>query len=199
VNSGSTGRKNHRRRRTLSASNSRVYRVTGATRNQKIKATYGSRSLLRFSSTPKVADGENLKLNAFSKPRPETTLTLACDGPNWYEIARAKTRCPTVNPVKPERIMHLGRRTSRQQIVARAVKPILPAAARLRPTARVRLVAAGGLAIQAGDWRAGDRLESVWGALSGRLSNQRIRTPNMPKGKQETRDPAAPATPGVPP
>lgn len=66
-------------------------KVTGTTEIKKITATFAGHVVtLKFASTPKVVDGENLKLNGNLEPTADTTLTLACDGTNWYEIARSK-------------------------------------------------------------------------------------------------------------
>jgi len=70
---------------------------------------------------------------------------------------------PHGEPVKPERIITWSRRTSRQADRAQEpFKPVLPSSGTTAPNARVPFCGSGGLAIQAGDWRAA-MTGSVWG------------------------------------
>lgn len=60
-------------------------KVTGNTEIKKINVTYpGQTVTLIFEGTPKVANGENLKLGASFQATANSTLTLTCDGVNWY-------------------------------------------------------------------------------------------------------------------
>lgn len=44
---------------------------------------------LIFDGTPTVGDASNLKLSGAFATSADDTLTLACDGTNWYEVARS--------------------------------------------------------------------------------------------------------------
>jgi hypothetical protein len=76
---------------TLAVTAEAVVEVTGTTEIKKITvpANYPPVVALKFASTPKVVDGENLKLKENFEPTAEDTLTLACDGTNYYEVARS--------------------------------------------------------------------------------------------------------------
>jgi len=64
--------------------------VSGSTEIKKITATYnGHRITLKFSGAPKVTDGENLRLKETATFSADDTLTLVCDGTNWYEVSRS--------------------------------------------------------------------------------------------------------------
>jgi len=66
-------------------------KVTGTAEIKKIKAAAaGSILVLIFTSTAKLIDGENLKLKeSFVTITADDTVTLVCDGTNWYEISRS--------------------------------------------------------------------------------------------------------------
>ena len=49
----------------------------------------GRRVVLVFSGTPTVSDTGTSKLTAAFVATADDTLTLACDGTNWYEVARS--------------------------------------------------------------------------------------------------------------
>lgn len=66
--------------------------VTGTTAITSITAGYaGRRVTLRFSnaSPGQVTDGNNLALAGSFTPTTDDTLSLACDGTNWYETGRS--------------------------------------------------------------------------------------------------------------
>lgn len=69
----------------------RVVSITGTTGITSITATGHSGAVvtLIFASTPTVTDGSNLKLAGNFTATADDTLTLACDGTNWYEVARS--------------------------------------------------------------------------------------------------------------
>jgi hypothetical protein len=74
----------------LTLPNGRLIKVSGAVEIKKIAvAPMGTTVTLLFASTPKVVDGENLKLSANLEATADDTLTLVCDGTNWFEIARS--------------------------------------------------------------------------------------------------------------
>lgn len=68
-----------------------VVTVTGATGINTITAAghAGRRVTLIFASTPTVTDGSNLALNGNFVATADDTLTLACNGTNWYEVSRS--------------------------------------------------------------------------------------------------------------
>lgn len=64
--------------------------ITGTTGITKINATAkGHLIVLKFAGILTVTDGENLKLKENFVTSADDTLTLICDGTNWYEIARS--------------------------------------------------------------------------------------------------------------
>lgn len=69
----------------------RVVNVTGTTGITSITATghNGAVVTLIFSGALTVTDGSNLKLAGNFTTTADDTLTLACDGTNWYEVARS--------------------------------------------------------------------------------------------------------------
>lgn len=68
-----------------------VFRINGATGITSINTAghSGHQVTLIFTSTPTVTDGSNLKLAGNFVATADDTLTLACDGSNWYEVARS--------------------------------------------------------------------------------------------------------------
>lgn len=84
-------------RTIASANNMEVHfgplaKISGVAEVKKIAATYpGHEITLLLESTAKVVDGENLKLVGNSEGAANRTLTLRCDGTNWFELARAAT------------------------------------------------------------------------------------------------------------
>lgn len=69
------------------------YTVTGTADITSITASWrGRRVTLLFSGTAAtngVVDGSNLKLASTLAYTPDDTITLVCDGTNWYETARS--------------------------------------------------------------------------------------------------------------
>lgn len=64
-------------------------KVSGTTEIKKINATTdGHRITLKFAGALTVKNGENLKLREDMVTTADSTLTLVCDGTNWYEVAR---------------------------------------------------------------------------------------------------------------
>lgn len=67
-----------------------MVKITGTTEIKKITATKPEDTLtLRFAEAVKVVDGENLKLNGNFEATADDTLSLRCDGTNWYEVGRS--------------------------------------------------------------------------------------------------------------
>lgn len=65
-------------------------KITGTTEIKKITATVeGHLLVLKFASNVTVAKGENLKLKENFAATENDTLTLICDGTNWFECARS--------------------------------------------------------------------------------------------------------------
>lgn len=65
-------------------------RVTGTTNIDAITASWvGRRVTLIFSGVLAVADGNNLMLAAPFPATADDTLTLVCDGANWFEVSRS--------------------------------------------------------------------------------------------------------------
>lgn len=70
---------------TITLPSGSVIKVTGNTEIKKIEpGRAGKRVTLVFGGTPKVVDGENLKLAANFEATADDTLTLVCDGTNWF-------------------------------------------------------------------------------------------------------------------
>ena len=69
------------------------FTVTGTAAITSIVADYADRRVtLKFSGTAAAAgltDGSNLKLSANLAYTPDDTITLVCDGTNWYEVGRS--------------------------------------------------------------------------------------------------------------
>lgn len=64
--------------------------VTGTTGIASITASYSSNPVtLIFTGALTVTDGSNLRLNGNLVTTADDTLTLVCDGTNWYEVARS--------------------------------------------------------------------------------------------------------------
>lgn len=75
---------------TITLPGGTLNKVTGTTEIKKITATTaGTRVTLVFEGVVKVVDGENLKLAGNFETTADDTLTLVCDGTNWFEEARA--------------------------------------------------------------------------------------------------------------
>lgn len=68
-----------------------VLLITGTTGITSITATNMSGKLivLKFADAVTVTDGSNLKLSGNFSSTADDTLTLVCDGTNWYEVARS--------------------------------------------------------------------------------------------------------------
>lgn len=68
-----------------------VFSISGTTNITSMVATgnNGRRVTLIFQSTPTFTDGSNLKLSANLVATADDTITLVCDGTNWYEIGRS--------------------------------------------------------------------------------------------------------------
>jgi hypothetical protein len=69
----------------------RVVTVSGTTGITSITATghTGRTVTLVFAGILTVTDGSNLRLNGDFTTSADDTLTLVCDGTNWYEVARS--------------------------------------------------------------------------------------------------------------
>lgn len=69
----------------------RVVKISGTTGITSITATghRGAVVTLIFSGSLTVTDGGNLRLAGNFAATADDTLTLACDGTNWYEVARS--------------------------------------------------------------------------------------------------------------
>jgi len=70
---------------------SRVVSISGTTGITSITATghSGAVVVLVFRGALTVTDGSNLKMAGNFTTTADDTLTLACDGTNWYEVARS--------------------------------------------------------------------------------------------------------------
>lgn len=67
-----------------------LVKVTGSTEVKKITAAAaGTKVTLLIAATAKLVDGENLKLSAAGPNTADDTISLICDGTNWYETGRA--------------------------------------------------------------------------------------------------------------
>ena len=65
-------------------------KISGTAEIKKVKvAAAGTLLTMIFTSTAKVVDGENLKLASTFTATADDTLTLVCDGANWYETGRS--------------------------------------------------------------------------------------------------------------
>jgi hypothetical protein len=68
----------------------KVATVTGSTTITGITATFAGHELkLLFTSTAQLTDGSNLKLNGNFSGAADRTISLYCNGTNWYELARS--------------------------------------------------------------------------------------------------------------
>lgn len=77
---------------SISPGNGNLFTVdgnTGITAITTAARDKGRIICLRFSGSPTVTDGGNLKLNGSLNATATDTLTLISDGTNWYEIGRA--------------------------------------------------------------------------------------------------------------
>lgn len=64
--------------------------ITGTNAITSITAkTAGTFVILQFDSTASLVDGSNLKINGNMTGAAESTITLYCDGTNWFEISRS--------------------------------------------------------------------------------------------------------------
>ena len=71
--------------------NQRVVNVSGSSNITSISAAGQSGAVVTmiFASTPTVTDGGNLRLAGNFVATADDTITLACDGTNWYEVCRS--------------------------------------------------------------------------------------------------------------
>jgi hypothetical protein len=76
---------------TVSVPGAQIIEVTGTTNITTINAANnaGRRITLVFRDVLTVTDGSNLKLNGNFVTSADDTLTLVCDGTNWYETSRS--------------------------------------------------------------------------------------------------------------
>lgn len=75
---------------TLPTGNGEFYEITGTTTITSVAASYyGRRVTLKFAGILTFTDGSNLKLNANFVTSADDTITLVCDGTNWFEVARS--------------------------------------------------------------------------------------------------------------
>jgi Pectate lyase superfamily protein len=66
------------------------FRITGTTGITSITASWNGREVtLRFAAGLTVTDGSNLRLAGNLTATEDDTITLACDGTNWYEVGRS--------------------------------------------------------------------------------------------------------------
>ena len=67
-----------------------LFRITGTTNITSIAASWNGREVtLRFASMLTVTDGSNLRLTKNLEATADDTITLVCDGTNWYEAQRS--------------------------------------------------------------------------------------------------------------
>ena len=63
-------------------------KVSGANEIKKIEPTYdGHVIVIKWGSTAKLVQGENLKITATIEPTENDTTMLVCDGTNWYTVS----------------------------------------------------------------------------------------------------------------
>lgn len=76
---------------TLPKGDRRWVLITGNTNIDTITATGNEDRIvtLKFSGTPTLGDASNLKLAGAFGASGDDTITLGCDGTNWYEISRS--------------------------------------------------------------------------------------------------------------
>lgn len=68
----------------------KIFQVTGTTSMDALTASIPGRVVtLKFAASLTVNDANNLKLNGSFSATPDDTLTLVCDGTNWYEMSRS--------------------------------------------------------------------------------------------------------------
>ena len=70
---------------------SKAFTVTGTTTINSITATghAGKMATLIFAAGLQVNDGGNLRLSAVYNTTADDTLTIVCDGTNWFEVGRS--------------------------------------------------------------------------------------------------------------
>jgi Pectate lyase superfamily protein len=67
-----------------------LVKVSGTSEIKKVNATVaGHLVVFKFAAAAKMVDGENLKLAKTEAATADDTLTMICDGTNWYEVARS--------------------------------------------------------------------------------------------------------------
>lgn len=67
-----------------------LFRITGTTGITSLTASWNGREVtLRFASTPTLTDGSNLRLAGNLVATADDTISLVCDGTNWYEVRRS--------------------------------------------------------------------------------------------------------------
>lgn len=67
-----------------------VVTVTGTTNITSVTATFaGHRATLIFQGVLNFTDGSNLKLASTMATTADDTITIACDGTNWFEVGRS--------------------------------------------------------------------------------------------------------------
>jgi hypothetical protein len=75
---------------TLPNGSDEIFRITGTTTITTITALRPKRRVtLVFASTAQLTDGSNLKLTANFTGGADRTITLVCDGTNWFEVSRS--------------------------------------------------------------------------------------------------------------
>jgi hypothetical protein len=66
------------------------FNVTGTTTITSVAASWAGRVVtLKFAGILTFTDGSNLKINGDFVTSADDTLTLVCDGTNWYEVTRS--------------------------------------------------------------------------------------------------------------
>ena len=75
---------------TLVLKRNNVQVISGTTTITSINVTYpGHRVTLVMSSTAQITDGSNLKLAGNFTGAADRTITIVCDGTNWYKVGRS--------------------------------------------------------------------------------------------------------------
>lgn len=75
---------------TLFESDTDYYEVTGTTNITSVTASWPGRKVtLKFTGILTFTDGSNLKLAGNFVTSADDTITIVCDGTNWYEVSRS--------------------------------------------------------------------------------------------------------------
>lgn len=75
---------------SLGESDVGIYIINGSVQIESIYPSWPGRiATLKFTNSPLIVNGNNLKLSANFSATNNDTLSIICDGTNWYEISRS--------------------------------------------------------------------------------------------------------------